>query len=303
VSKKIFLYSAAILLLLNFFAWKEVFSLCGPQLLKVDFLDVGQGDSIFIETPQKHQILIDGGPTSVVLQKLSERIPFWDKTIDLIILTHPESDHMQGLFSVLQRYNIDYVLWTGVEKTAPEYEKWISVLEQKQNINTNFLASIFFGQTATKVSSASAGTKIKAGNAEIDVLYPLENLEGQKLKASANDTCVVAKLIYGKDSFLFTGDISSGTEKELANSYELASLKADVLKVAHHGSKYSTSDLFLENIKPEIAVISVGKNSYGHPTPEVLQRLEKYDIQTLRTDQSGDINMVSDGNNINIINN
>jgi len=303
VSKKIFFYSAVILLLLNFFAWQEVFSLCGPKFLKVDFLDVGQGDSAFIETPQGHQILIDGGPTSAVLQKLSERIPFWDKTIDLVILTHPESDHMQGLFGVLQRYNVDYVLWTGVKKTAPEYEKWVSVLNQKQNPNTNFLASIFSSETATKVFSVSAGTKIRAGNSEIDVLFPLENLEGQELKASANDTCVVTRLIYGKDSFLFTGDIDSKAEKELANSYELASLESEVLKVAHHGSKYSTANLFLENVKPKIAVISVGKNSYGHPTSEVLQRLEKYDIQTLRTDQSGDINMVSDGNSIKILNN
>ena len=144
----------------------------------------------------------------------------------------------------------------------------------------------------TEVIAGKAGTKIKAGNAEIDILYPFENLSGKELKNTSNDTCIVSKLIYGKSSFLFTGDISSKAEKKLSNA------KADVLKIAHHGSKYSTSDMFLETVKPKIAVISVGKNSYGHPTPEVLQRLANYDIKVLRTDQQGDIKFISDGNNI-----
>lgn len=261
---------------------------------------MGQGDSAFIETPEGHQILIDGGPTSDVLQKLSQRMPFWDKEIDLVILTHPEADHMQGLLSVLQRYNVDYVLWTGIKRNTPEFAKWQGALDSAQKSKT-FLASLGFGQAGTKVITADEKTKIKAGNAKIDVLYPSKNLSGKELKNTSNDTCVVAKLIYGKDSFLFTGDISDKAEKELAG--EGISLKSDVLKVAHHGSKYSTSDLFLQGVKPEYAVISVGKNSYGHPTPEALQRLEKYDIKTLRTDQLGDIEFVSDGNNIKLINN
>lgn len=285
--KKIFLYSAVILLLLNFFCWKEVFALSENNFIKVSFLDVGQGDSIFIETPQKHQILIDGGPTSAVLQKLSERMPFWDKTIDLLILTHPESDHMQGLIDVLQRYEADYVLWSGVARNTPEYQKWASVLDLKQN--------------TTKIIIANAGIRIKAGNASagwrIDILYPFENLIGKELKNTSNDAGVVSKLIYGKNSFLFTGDISSKLEKELTNA------KSDVLKVAHHGSKYSSSDLFLAAVSPKIAVISVGaKNTYGHPTPEVLQRLSNYDIKVLRTDKAGDVEMISDGESIKIIN-
>ncbi|PJE69270.1 hypothetical protein COU96_00635 [Candidatus Shapirobacteria bacterium CG10_big_fil_rev_8_21_14_0_10_38_14] len=293
MQRKYILFFVGFLFLLDVFVWQEVFTLAGPQNLKVDFLDVGQGDSVFIETPQKHQILIDGGPSSAVLQKLSERMPFWDKEIDLVILTHPESDHMQGLFGVLQRYKVDYVLWTGIARSTPEFQKWVSVLSQNR----------------AKIITATAGTKIKAGNTEIDILFPFENLAGKELKDTSNDTCVVSKLIYGKDSFLFTGDISSVAEKKLV---EIASsqaprnddLNSDVLKVAHHGSKYSTSDIFLENVRPKIAVISVGaKNTYGHPTPEVLQRLQKFGIQTLRTDTNGDINMVSDGNNIKLIKN
>ena len=280
MNKKIFLYLALILLALNFFCWKEVFSLTENNYLKVDFLDVGQGDSAFIETPEKHQILIDGGPTSAVLQKLSERMPFWDKEIDLIILTHPELDHMQGLIDVLQRYRADYILWTGILRETSEYKKWASILSQNSK----------------KVIVVSAGTKVKAGNAEIDILFPFENLAGNEVK-NTNDSSIVAKLIYGKESFLFTGDISSTAEKLLANSKE--NILSNVLKVAHHGSKYSTSDLFLAAVAPRIAVISAGvKNTYGHPTREVLQRLQNYDITTLRTDQSGDINFVTDGNSI-----
>ena len=298
MQKKIILSIAVFLFFLNIICWKEVFILASPQILKVDFLDVGQGDSAFIQTPQGHQIIIDGGPDSSLLGKLSEVMPFWDRTFDLVVLSHPESDHMQGLLEALQSYKADYILWSGVKKTAPEYDKWISTLDKQKKMGA-------------KIIIAESGHEIKAGNVLIDTLYPFESLEGKELKASANNTCVVVKLIYGKDSFLFTGDISSTAEKELADSGLALSrvegeniLKSTVLKVAHHGSKYSTSDLFLENVKPEIAVISVGaKNTYGHPTPEVLQRLEKSGIKMFRTDKDGDVKFVSDGKNIKLINN
>jgi len=286
VKKEFFLYSAAILLALNFFCWKEVFVLAAGNNLKVDFLDVGQGDSAFIQTPEDHQILIDGGPGSSVLGKISSLMPFWDKTIDLVILTHPESDHMQGLLVLLQNYKADYILWSGVKKTAPEYDAWMNVLEKQEKLGA-------------KIIIANANQEIKIGNVLIDTLYPLESMEGKDMKNTSNDTCVVSKIIFGDNSFLFSGDISSVAEKEIVNSGE--NILSDVLKVAHHGSKYSTSDLFLENVKPKIAVISVGaKNTYGHPTPEVLQRLEKFGIKVLRTDKDGDINFVSDGNNLSL---
>jgi len=289
VNKKIIILCFVFLFLLNIFAWQEIFSLTSNSALKVDFLDVGQGDSAFIQTPEDHQIIIDGGPDTSVLKKLSAIMPFWDKSIDLVILTHPESDHMQGLLDILKIYKADYILWTGVKKNAAEYDAWISILEKQKKMGA-------------KIIIAHAGQEIKAGNVLIDTLYPLENMEGKDLKNTSNDTCVVSKLIFGKSSFLFTGDISSAAEKEIAGSGE--NISSDVLKVAHHGSKYSTSDLFLENVKPKIAVISVGaKNTYGHPTSEVLQRLENFGIKILRTDKDGDINLVSDGKNIDIIKN
>jgi competence protein ComEC len=180
----------------------------------------------------------------------------------------------------MQRYKIDYFLWTGVVKDDAENKKLTNLLESQQ-IN---------------VVTASSGQRIKAGDVFIDILYPFNNLAGQEMKNTSNDAGVVNKIIYGKDSFLFTGDISSTVEKKLVNSGE--NIKSDVLKVAHHGSKYSTSDLFLKNVKPEYAVIEVGKNSYGHPTPEVLNRLKNFGIKVFNTYIDGDVEFISDGKTI-----
>jgi len=289
ITKKKIAYIAGILFLLNIFAWQEVFDLSGENNLKVYFLDIGQGDAVFIETPEHHQILIDGGPDSTVIEKLKDIMPPQDKTIDLVILTHPEKDHMQGLIDVLQRYKIDNILWTGVLRQTPEYQKWIEVLNEEEI-------------QGAKITIGYAQKTVKAGSVLIDILHPSEDLSGPRgypeLKDS-NDSSIVSRLVFGENEFLFTGDITSKTEEYLLNNK--APLQSDVLKVPHHGSKYSTSDYFLEKVSPEIAVISVGKkNSYGHPTPEVLQRLEKFAIKVLRTDIDGDIEIISDGKIIQI---
>jgi competence protein ComEC len=286
--KKIYLlFFVGFLFALNIFCWKEVFVLASNNDLKVVYFDVGQGDSVFIETPQRHQVLIDGGPTPVVLSKLAKEMPFWDRTIDLVILSHPEKDHMAGLLDVLQRYKADYILWSGVVRSSSEYQKWIEVLEKQKKMGT-------------KIIIAESNQRIAVGESFIDILHPFDNLVGNDSKDS-NDTSVVFDLTFYENSFLFVGDISSSLEKKLVNSG--INLTSNVLKVAHHGSKYSTSDIFLENVKPEVAIISVGENSYGHPTPEVLQRLDDFEVKTLRTDQIGDITILSDGENLKIKNN
>ncbi len=263
--------------------WQEVFDFSKINNLKVNFLDVGQGDAIFIKTPQSHQILIDGGPDSTILEKLQKLMPFYDRTIDVVILTHPDKDHVQGLLEVLQRYKVDYILWTGVVRSTSFYQKWLELLVKSE-------------KQGTKIIKADVSKEVKAGNVVIDILHPLEDSIGKESKNNSNDTSIVSRLIFGKDTFLFTADISSKVEKEFISRG--VNLKADVLKVAHHGSKYSTSNEFLENMEPKVAVISVGKNSYGHPTPETLQRLENFAIHVLRTDEYGDIKIESDGNNI-----
>lgn len=282
----------AILFLANILTWLAVFELKKPNLLEVNFFNIGQGDAFLIETPQRHQILIDGGPSSAILEKLAKEMPFWDRTIDLIILTHPEKDHLSGLIEVLKRYKIENIVWTGVVRDTPEYKIWESLIQQEG-------AEIFI---------AKAGQKITSPGLVMEILYPLEGLAGKEFENS-NNTSIIAKLVFGQNPFLFTGDISQSVEKELireyscSNSCKFASLDSDVLKVGHHGSKTSTSDEFLKQVSPQIAVISAGKgNSYGHPHQEVLENLAKYGINVLRTDLDGDIKIFSDGKNIKIKN-
>ncbi|KKP43339.1 MAG: hypothetical protein UR31_C0008G0031 [Parcubacteria group bacterium GW2011_GWA2_33_14] len=285
--QKIFLGIIAILFLLNIFAWQEVIVLAGPQYLKVNFLDVGQGDSIFIQTPDRHQILIDGGPDSLVLGKLQKSMPLWDRSLNVVILTHPDSDHLAGLLYVLQKYKIDYFVWTGIVRDGQQYQKLVELLQLAQ-------------KRGTKIIQSQLGQKIMSGGVVISTLNPIEAIEGKYFKDSSNESGIVSYLSFGKNSFLFTADIGLKTEKMLISNS--SNLNAEVLKVGHHGSKYSTSEEFLQAVSPNLAVISVGKdNFYGHPTQEVLQRLQNFGINTFRTDQDGDIQIISDGNNIKVI--
>lgn len=271
-----------ILLFLNILAWVAVFDLAKPQFLEVIFFDIGQGDAIFIETPQRHQILVDGGPDSKILEKLGENMPFWDKSIDLIILTHPERDHMAGLIEVLKKYKIEQILWTGVLRDTSEFKEWQRLIKEER-------ARIKIAQAGQKITFS---TRPNLVDKYIEVLYPFENLEGQEFKNS-NNTSIVSRLNFNEISFLFTGDAYKSVEKELLKrGIELIS---DVLKVGHHGSKTSTSEEFLEKVLPEIAVVQVGENKYGHPHPEVLEILKNFDIKVLRTNQEGDIKIISDG--------
>jgi competence protein ComEC len=289
-SKKVFIFLGA-LVAFNVVAWAVIFDLTKSQLLEVNFFDVGQGDAIFIETPKNQQVLIDGGPGTKILEKLGKEMPFWDRDIDLIILSHPEADHLLGLIEVLKKYKVENILWTGVIRDTPEYKEWEELIKKE----------------GAKIFIASNGQKIKMTNGiSIDILFPFESVEGKEFRNS-NDTSIVSRLVLGYNSFLFTGDISETAEKELiseyscANSCGFAVLDSDVLKIAHHGSKTSSSEDFLKEVSPEIAVISVGKdNSYGHPTQEVLENLNKYGIKVLRTDEAGDIKIISDGQNLKI---
>lgn len=287
LSRKIFLGLTTILILINFLVWQEVFALSGLRYLKMNVLDIGQGDSIFIETPANHQILVDGGPGSVVLGRLPEYMPIWDRSLDMVVLTHPDLDHMSGLLAVLQKYKVDYILWTGTKRDSAAYQKWVKLVDLAQ-------------KRGTKIIIAKKGQRIFLGNATVQVLNPQENLEGVNFKNTSNDTSIVLRLTIGEKSFLLTGDMTEKAEKKIMETG--VDLDSDVLKVAHHGSKYSTSEEFLQAVTPEIAAISVQKgNSYGHPTPEVLQRLQKFGITILRTDELGNIEILSDGRMIKVV--
>ena len=242
------------------------------NILQIVFLDVGQGDSILI-SEGSNQILIDGGKDGkLLLEKLGKYIPFWDRNIEMIVATHPDQDHIGGLIDVLKSYRVDSVLETNAQSESETYKK----LEEDVT-----------AENAQKIE-AKKGVTIKFPNGAIaDVLFPIDSLP-ETIDNASNDHSVVAKLIYGENSFLFTGDLPTTSENEiLAKNIDV---KANILKVAHHGSKYATSNAFIEAIKPQDAIISVGKNNqYGHPNQEVLDRLTQHGIKIIRTDEGGDV--------------
>lgn len=252
-----------------------------PKDLEIDYLDVGQGDAALIKTPYGQNILVDGGPNSTVLRRLGENLPWWDRTIDLMILTHPHDDHVGGLVDVAKRYKIKKVLYTGVLHTAPAFLEWLQILRDKK----------------IPVTIIDREQTIGLGeNLKIEIFYPQKSLAGTTVP-ELNDSSIVLQLIYGDNKFLFPADISTNVEKELLDKGEVVA--SDVLKVSHHGSEYATSDESLELVKPEYAVISVGKNNlFGHPNQRTLNKLERAGIKIYRTDELGTIKLKSDGKNI-----
>jgi competence protein ComEC len=249
--------------------------------LHVSFLDVGQGDAILIQTPNGQNILIDGGPTPQKINlELSEKLPFWDRTIDLIVCTQPQADHITGLVDILQRYKVKQVLEPGVSYNSSIYQEWLMLIEDK----------------GIEYNIAQAGQEIDLGNGiKMEVLNPPEGLwEGTSHDVDNNG--VVLRLSWGNVSFLFTADIREEAEFELIK--QRANLKSTVLKVAHHGSETSTSQQFLAAVDSEVAVISVGKdNLFGHPSPEVVERLigKLGEDNVYRTDEDGTIEFITDG--------
>ncbi len=265
------LFFLACLLIINIFLWQAIFQITCPYF-HVTFLDVGQGDSIFLRTPQNHYILIDGGPSAKVLEHLGKKIPFWKKDIDLVILTHAHYDHYGGLIDVFQRYNVNNFLWNGIESEASSFLKFQELID----------SNIVIAQT---------GQRIKAGSVILDILHPLNAKQYKDL----NNTSVVTKAVFKDNSFLFTGDIYGEVEEKLEN------IDINVLQIPHHGSATSSSVEFLEKANPEYAVISCGfDNQYNHPHEIVLKRIKKNDIILYRTDLSGNIKFFSDGKNIKI---
>ncbi len=270
---KVLVVAAAVLLMLALFAWRTL----PDGRLHVIFMDVGQGDAIFIETPAGRQVLVDGGPIeATLLSQLGRQMPFWDRTLDLVVLTHPDSDHINGLVPVLERYRVDGVVFREVPLEAEVYAHWLQLLEAEQ----------------TAVYRGEAGLEIALDDGLVmTVLHPGGSLIGGT-DPDVNNNSVVTRLAYGEVSVLLTGDIEAEVEQQLAA--DDVPLESTVLKAAHHGSCSSTTSEFLEAVDPEVVVISVGaENRFGHPCAEVLERLA--DLPIYRTDQQGVIEVVSDG--------
>ena len=252
--------------ILTLIIWSFVFSRESKNgMLTVAFLDVGQGDAIFIETPNGTQILLDGGPNKKVLRELSELMPFYDRSIDMIITSHPDMDHIGGVPDVLERFEVEHIMIPGVGSDTDVYEEMISTVQEK-NIE------ILYARRGRIYLDEDHGVYL-------DILFPDRDVTG----FDKNLASIVAKLVYGDATFLLTGDSPKSIEEYLIG-LDPAALDVDVLKLGHHGSKTSTSEDFLGYTSPNYAIISAGKdNSYGHPHQEVLDALEQFDIKYFET--------------------
>ncbi|MBI2108916.1 MAG: MBL fold metallo-hydrolase [Parcubacteria group bacterium] len=270
-----------VLFFANAFIWYAVFKEERGDILTVAFLDVGQGDAIFIEAPNGNQMLIDGGGGAQVLRRLGRIMPFYDRSIDVLLATHPDKDHVGGLPDVLNRYHVAMVMEPGVESDTAVYAQLEQLIENK-NI--------------TKIL-ARRGMKLKLSEGVyLHVLFPDRDPSGM----DTNDASIVARLMYGDTSFLLTGDSPQKIEQYLV-SLDGSNLNADVLKAGHHGSKTSSSETFIGHTSPEYVIISAGaNNSYGHPHQEVLDRFEVFGSVIMRTDELGTIVFESDGNTLHI---
>jgi len=254
------------------------------SLLAVHFINVGQGDCILVQTPQKKNILIDGGGTPYSDYDIGKNIviPYLRREgisqIDIMFLTHPDTDHLEGLLPVLKEMKVNLVVDSGVQYQDKMYLDFLSLIQEDENIS--------YFQTR-------AGDVIRIGSdIEISIINP-SIVSNCVLENDFNNNSIVLKLQYKNTDFLFTGDIEEPAEINILSRNNL--LKSDILKVAHHGSDSSTGDLFLEKIKPEVAIISVGANNFGHPNPDVIKKLEKKCQKVFRTDLNGTIIVRSNG--------
>ncbi len=237
-----------------------------PEVLSEYFLPVGEGDGELIITPSGAKILIDGGPDSFsVLKGLEKILSPYDRYIDAVVLTHPEADHFTGLINVFKRYKVGIFISNGIISDKDSFKNLSSVIAE------NNLPSI----------SLFSGDELRNGSVLVRVLSPNAN---RNKSVSLNESALVLDIEFGESRSLFMSDVGSAVEKSVAsNIYKPVSL----IKVAHHGSKNSSSRYFLETLHPELAVIEVGKNNYGHPSFETIDRLKENGAEIFRTDQVG----------------
>ena len=255
-----------------------------PKELKINFIDVGQGDSTLITTEFNKKILIDGGGSEFNSSfDVGEKtlLPYLLKhkiaKLDYIIISHFDSDHVGGLFTILEKLQVDEIIIGRQFENSENYQKFIKITKEK-NI---------------KIKVVKAGDKIYLDkNTYINVIWPdINNIVNENI---VNNNSLVFKMVYKNFSILFTGDIEEIAERRILNLYS-DKLKADILKVAHHGSKTSSIEEFIKAVSPKIALIGVGKdNNFGHPNEEVIQRLKNYNIKIYRTDLDGEIDLKID---------
>jgi competence protein ComEC len=281
VRRRALVPAAGVALLVALAGVFAILALSRPErgTLSVTFLDVGQGDAILIEGPRGHRVLVDGGPGSLpITRALSRNLPFDSRRIDLVVLTHPQADHLAGLLTVAGSYDVQAVLDTALPADSAMYEAWQADVRD----------------SGATMAVADRGQTVDLGDgAVLQVIGPDRN-DPLLPALEPNSASTVLRLTMGEASFLLTGDLDDEGEQALIRSG--TDLQASVLKVGHHGSRTSTTPAFVARVDAAIDVISVGPNSFGHPTDEVLDRLDG-DL-VLRTDEHGDVTVSTDGERI-----
>ncbi len=266
------------LLLCNIIAFSAFLDLRVDRNFKIIFFDVGQGDAALIRTPDRKNILIDGGPGDKILAHLSEKLPFWDRNIDLMILTHAHADHLSGLVEVLERFNVKKVLWNKQSHDSLLYRQWELLLEDIDS------------------RRAYKGQRIDLNGAYLDILYPSKDID---FSEDLNENSVIKRFVHDKGEILFTGDAYKKQERKLLEWEKkcidqnfdwcrVMDIPSQVLKVGHHGSSTSSDYEFVERVNPEVSIISAGKNNrYGHPHEKVLETFNSLDIEMHKTFEDG----------------
>lgn len=296
---------ALVLVALMVFALFVTVTRWPDQNLHLIFCDVGQGDAVLI-TYQFEQLLIDGGPeSSRALDCLQQHIPWWDKNLELLIATHPDADHIGGLDVILQAYDVSRTVWNGEMKDTAVFDRFYRSLQKEKNkggvvelVDSNNSLHLSAPVTLAVLSpreqvTISAGRNTPSSETTLqDTIQPMT-----AVKSDTNTRSIAIKLTYHNVVTLLMADVSQEVEKSLCTSSLLGD--ATILKVAHHGSKSSTSECFLERTTPEISILSVGKkNKYGHPSPEVIKKLVSSGSQIIRTDEVGTIELVTNGQRV-----
>jgi competence protein ComEC len=296
-------YFLAVLSLIAIVVWLAVLRY-PPEKLYIIACDVGQGDAVLVIYGET-QILIDGGPDERVVDCLSRYFPFWDRQIELIILSHPQEDHYAGLIEILKRYDVLTFIGSSLDSGNQKYG----------------LLKSMVGGSGARVINPTSGMVIRLGMIYLDILHPSKRflsenslwrgsteknnvLGASTSKRDPNEFSIVTLLRLGKFDALFTGDIGPSISNSIAekiNNNKKGSV--EYIKIPHHGSKNGVSGKLLDAVKPEYAIISVGaKNRYGHPHSEVIELLKDRDIKILRTDESGDVVVESDGSSMWLVN-
>jgi competence protein ComEC len=252
--------------------------------LTVSFLNIGQGDSILIQGPTGVQVLVDGGPDSGVLSRVADKLPFWDRSLDAVVATHPDADHISGLTNILNRYQVSYIFEPGVENDTKAWSNFVSAVNQETQSGAQHIV-------ARRSMRLTLG-----GGAHADILYPDSDVSHIK---ETNAGSIVMHIVYGKTSFLLTGDLPAEQELYLVKT-DAKDLASTVLKVGHHGSKNSSTPEFLAAVHPSYGVFSRGcNNRYGHPAPRVVELFTQLKIPTYDTCTEGTITFYSDGVSVN----